>query len=145
MRSRSTICVAALFPLLLVGCGSSNGDADPGAEVCESPIPVGSDAALLKKFPLDEWGTIVVVEERAGYVGAEAVTDTLIVELYPEIVRTLTGLGYTLLGGDNEGFEAEISFRDPKENYVNLILRRGNCEDEVRIRALIEKRGSKKS
>lgn len=81
------------------------------------------------------------VEERAGFVGAEAVTDTLIVELYPEIVRTLTGRGFTLLGGDNEGFEAEISFEGDKQGYVNIILRQGSCEGEVRIRVLIEKLG----
>lgn len=44
-----------------------------------------------------------------------------------------------LLGGDNEGFEAEISFTDPRDNYVNLILREG-CEDQVRIRVLIERK-----
>ncbi|MFP5298427.1 MAG: hypothetical protein ACLGHL_05535 [Actinomycetota bacterium] len=79
------------------------------------------------------------LEERAGFAGAEIIATTQIVELYPDIVRTLTERGYVLLGGDNEGFEAEISFTDPKENYVNLILREG-CGEQVRIRVLIEEK-----
>lgn len=79
------------------------------------------------------------LEGRAEFVGAEVISTTQIVELYPDIVRTLTERGYVLLGGDNEGFEAEISFTDPRDNYVNLILREG-CEEQVRIRVLIERK-----
>ena len=84
----------------------------------------------------------MTVEERGGFVGAEALSQTLIVELYPDIVRTLTENGYTLLGGDNEGFEAEISFIDRKEHNVNFTLRQTECEGEVSVFVLIEDRGS---
>lgn len=65
------------------------------------------------------------------------ISETQIVELYPEIVRTLTGSGYTLLGGENEGFEAEMTFSNPKERLTTLTLREGPC-DEVIVRALVK-------
>lgn len=132
--------VLVTLPVLLGACGGSSNDAASTSSPCPSPTEVSAD--LPGRVPLEEWGTIVKVEERAGFVGAEAVTDTLIVELYPEIVRTLTEDGYTLLGGDNEGFEAEISFNDPRGNYLNFLLRQGNCKDEVRVRVLIEMTGA---
>jgi hypothetical protein len=135
---RLSASLALLAALTAAGCG---GPTEPAAqaEPCTSPIAVKAPG-FPPEIPLEEWGTIVRYEKRAGFIGAEAVSNELIVELYPEIVRTLTGAGYTLLGGDNEGFEAEISFTDPKERYINIILRGGRCQDEILVRVLIEKR-----
>lgn len=139
-RAVTMICVAGL--LSLSACGSDGGSADPAATPCPSPSPSGDPALLPRSLPLDRWGTIVTVERRDGFVGAEALTQTLIVELYPDIVRTLTENGYTLLGGDNEGFEAEISFIDRKESNVNFTLRQTKCKGDVSVFVLIEERGS---
>ncbi len=142
MPSSVLVRVPVVFLLLCGACGGSSSVGAGSRQPCPSPTAVRAE--LPGDLPLDEWATIVTVEQRAGFVGAEAVTtDTLIVELYPEIVRTLTEDGYTLLGGDNEGFEAEISFNDPRGNYLNFILRQGSCKDEVRVRVLIEMIGEK--
>lgn len=131
------ILVVCLSVALFGACGS---ESEPRAEVpCDPPTPVASSVRLPGRFPAGEWGAVTRLEERAEFVGAEIISTTQIVELYPDIVRTLTERGYVLLGGDNEGFEAEISFTDPRDNYVNLILREG-CEDQVRIRVLIERK-----
>jgi hypothetical protein len=132
----------ALCLVVLSACGSEGDSKDPAAKPCPSPSPSGDPALLPRSLPLERWGTIVTVEERGGFVGAEALTQTLIVELYPDIVRTLTENGYTLLGGDNEGFEAEISFIDRKESNVNFTLRQTGCKGEVSVFVLIEERGS---
>lgn len=128
--------VAATALCVLVACGGSA--ERPAAAPCPAPTPATGSIRLPGGFPAGKWGTVTQLEERAGFTGAEVISTTQIVELYPDIVRTLTERGYVLLGGDNEGFEAEISFTDPKDNYVNLILRQG-CDDQVKIRILIEK------
>lgn len=137
----TALCSVGL--LGLSACGSGSGSSDSVATPCPSPSPSGDPALLPRSLPLDRWGTIVIVERRDGFVGAEALTQTLIVELYPDIVRTLTENGYTLLSGDNEGFEAEIGFIDRKENNVNFTLRQTRCKGEVSVVVLIEERGSK--
>lgn len=99
-------------------------------------------AASLKPLRLDRWGTVVKEERRAGFIGAEVLSEKKIVELYPDIVRSLSAGGYTLLGGDNEGFEAEISFTDPKKRHVSFSLRQHSCSAQlVVMRVLVQGRG----
>lgn len=129
------ICALLLWALPACGQGDKTG-ATP--DPCASTAPVAVPADLPRSLPLEKWGTVVEFERRAGFVGAEAISHTLIVELYPDMVRTLTGNGYTLLGGDNEGFEAEITFTGPTREHVGVTMREGPCTDEVRIRVLIE-------
>lgn len=135
MVVRLSLCALVIWTV--PACGSGE-DTQAGPDPCASATPVAVAADLPRSLPLEKWGTIVEFERRAGFIGAEAVTDTLIVELYPDIVRTLTGNGYTLLGGDNEGFEAEITFTGPTREHVGVTMREGPCADEVRIRVLIE-------
>jgi hypothetical protein len=120
--------------IALSACGSEEaGD----AAACPTPAAVDT-TALPEDLPLQRWGTVVRVQERAGFVGAEILSRMEIVALYTDIVDTLTGNGYTLLGGDNEGFEAEISFLGSADELVNLVIRRGRCAGEVRVRVLLE-------
>jgi hypothetical protein len=101
------------------------------------PTPA-TDTKKLGDLPLDLWGTVTLVETRRGFVGAEAISETQIVELYPQMVRDLNGAGYVYLGGENEGFEAELAFSTPKETFVSFALRETKCKEQIRIRALVE-------
>lgn len=82
---------------------------------------------------------MTVVERKRGFVGAQAISEIQIVELFPQMVRLLGEKGYAYLGGENEGFEAELAFSDPKKNFVSFALRETDCPSQILIRVLIEK------
>jgi hypothetical protein len=117
-------------------CGDSS-DPESRSQPCPTPVAVADTSLLPDRVPLGDWGVVTEVSRRAGFIGAEAVTETEVVVLYPEIVRTMTGNGYTQLGGDNEGFEAEMTFADRKQRLTTFTLREGRC-DLVILRTLIQ-------
>ena len=138
---------AAWFLLALLAFGSAcgGGDDDPGptkAEACVAPTPV-ADTSAIGKLPLDLWGTVTLVQTKRGFVGAQVISELQIVELYPQMVRDLGDAGYVYLGGENEGFEAELAFSSPNETFVSFALRETDCDKHIRIRVLIEKGSSK--
>jgi hypothetical protein len=134
-----------LLVLLIFGAACGGSDDDPGptqAEACIAPTPV-ADTSAIGKLPLDRWGTITLVQMKRGFVGAQAISEIQIVELYPQIVRDLGDAGYVSLGGENEGFEAELAFSAPNETFVSFALRETDCDEQILIRVLIEKGPSK--
>lgn len=86
---------------------------------------------------LESFGTVTNVERRAGYKGAEFITEESVIELYPRIVRELSERGYTFVGGDNEGFEAELAFVDEKERNVSFSVRQG-CGAQNVVKVLVQ-------
>jgi hypothetical protein len=133
-----------LLVLLAFGSACGGGD-DAGptqAEACVIPTPA-ADTSAIGKLPLDLWGTITLVQTKRGFVGAQAISELQIVELYPQMVRDLGDAGYVYLGGENEGFEAELAFSSPNETFVSFALRETDCNKHIRIRVLIEKGFSK--
>lgn len=134
---------AAGASLIAISCAS--GDSGPSAAEpapCLTPTPVDDDR-LPDSLPLAQWGEVTEVAERGGFLGAKTISPTQIVELYPEVVRTLTEGGYVLLGGDNEGFEAEITFDDPKGRLTTFTMQEGPCEEViVRVLVQLESRGA---
>ena len=133
---------AAWLLLVLVAFGSCGGsDEGPGptqAQACVAPTPV-ADTSSIGELPLESWGTVTLVQKKRGFVGAQAISEIQIVELYPQIVRDLGDAGYVSLGGENEGFEAELAFSAPNETFVSFALRETDCEEQILIRVLIEK------
>lgn len=119
--------------LVAAACG---GPAPAEADRCGPPEPLEDLSLLPKDIPLDEWGVVDEIEVEAGFVGARAITETSIVELYPEIARATVDAGYTILSGDNEGFEAEIFFERDNETTGTYRLREGPCKGQVSIRLL---------
>ncbi len=97
------------------------------------------DSRLPKDVPLAAWGDVTKVEITRGFTTAEAIGTRKIVEIYPDIVRRLGAEGYGFVGGDNEGFEAELAFVGPQEENVFFVLRNGGCEQVV-IRVSVEDR-----
>lgn len=79
-----------------------------------------------------------MVEERGGYAGAVALSDRTVDELYPLMIEDLEAAGFDHLGGENEGFEAEISFASAQRNGT-IALREADC-DRVRIQVLLARR-----
>lgn len=132
----------ALVTLLLAACGGSDDPSDQAGApqdpaVCSTDEPVAQqDLALLPEgLPLDEWGTVVKVAEKLGYVGAEAISELTIVELYPEIARAVRAGDYATISGENEGFEAEIFFQKG-DDLGTFLLRKGPCKGQVRIKLI---------
>jgi hypothetical protein len=132
-RHAVTVFVLAF---VLSSCGEG---ANPDAAACTQPKPASTSqkAKLPRDLPLDKWGEVTVVSFRAGYVGAEAITDTQIVELYPVLSRHLMKHGFVTVSGENEGFEAEIFFQKGKAPG-SFLLREGPCQGDVTIKLLFE-------
>ena len=126
--------------LLLPACGGADGEdeARTQAEACVAPTPA-ADTSQLGDLPLSLWGTVTLVETRKGFVGAQAISEIQIVELFPQMVRDLGDAGYSYLGGENEGFEAELAFTTPSKDFVSFALRETDCDDQILIRTLVEK------
>jgi hypothetical protein len=135
MRRLPAACVALL--LLVSGCGG-DGDGDAAPTPCATPVPVDDrDLRLLPRdVPLAEHGVVTEVQIRAGFLGAEAIGQTRIIELYPPLARSVLDAGYDIISSDNEGFEAEIFFARGKYITGAYRLREGPCKDEVTIRLL---------
>lgn len=133
LKTRMLLCAG----LLSVGaaCGGSR-SASP--EPCESPEPVEDLSLLPRDIPLDEWAVIHQIEVSSGFLAARGITETSIVELYPVIARATVDAGYTILSGDNEGFEAEIFFDRGEGTTGTYLLREGPCDGQVTIRLLYE-------
>lgn len=96
-----------------------------------------SDQSLLPSdVPLAEHGIVTEIEVEGGYVGATAVSDIQIVELYPPLARALLDGGYDIVSSDNEGFEAEIFFARGEGTTGAYRLREGPCPGQVTIKLL---------
>ncbi|MGH2728997.1 MAG: hypothetical protein ACRDJI_00145 [Actinomycetota bacterium] len=123
--------------LLLSGCGG-DGDSDAAPSPCPSQVPVDDrDLRLLPRdVPLAEHGVVTEVVVKAGFLGAQAVGDTRIIELYPPLARSVLDAGYDIISSENEGFEAEIFFARGKHITGAYRLREGPCKDQVTIRLL---------
>ena len=85
--------------------------------------------------PFARFATVEEVSSRRLFISARGVTDVTIVELYPRISRSLLDSDYTILSGDNEGFEAEIFF-DGRTAAGTYLLRQGVCEEQVVVQLL---------
>jgi hypothetical protein len=130
--------VLILVALVCVACSGGDKEAGPSqSDACVAPTPF-PDTSKLGKLPLDLWGTITLVEQKRGFVGAEAISELQIVELYPQMVRDLGDRDYVYLGGENEGFEAELAFSSPDGRLASFALRETDCKQHIRIRVLIE-------
>ena len=132
---------AAALVLLLTGCsGDADGNKsgrprDPQACATDQPITGKQLDVLPEGLPLDEWGVVVEVSERRGYVGAQAISDLTVVELYPEISRAVRAGDYLTISGENEGFEAELFFQKGDDTGT-FLLRKGPCEGQVTIKLI---------
>ena len=133
---RPSVVLSAVF-VAVAACGGATGT--PGAgEPCSRPSGVEDLSLLPDDIPLDKWATVEELQVADGFLGARAITTTPIVELYPVMARATSDAGYTILSGDNEGFEAEIFFERGKGTTGTYRLRQGPCGDQVTIRLLYE-------
>jgi hypothetical protein len=130
--------IRLIMALALVAAGGCGGGDAAGPRACALPSPVEDLTLLPGDIPLDEWGQIDRIEVRNGFLAARAVTATRIVELYPVLARATSAAGYTIISGDNEGFEAEIFFDRGKGTTGTYRLRQGPCRGQVTIYLLYE-------
>lgn len=134
-RAVPALVVVLVTALPMAGCGGSK---EGGPPRCELPKPVGDLSELPPGLPLGTWGNVTQVEVANGFLGAAAVTETSIIELYPELARAVSESGHTILSGDNEGFEAEIFFERGEGTTGTFRLRQGPCAGQVTINLLYE-------
>ena len=132
-----TLAVAILLSLVACGGDDGNGQSQADPKVCSTDNPVAdSDLEDLPEgLPLDEWGTIIKMSHKQGYLGAQAIGEMQIVELYPKITRAISDGGYRQISGENEGFEAEVFFQKGP-NTGTFLLRKGPCEGQVTVRLI---------
>lgn len=127
--------VALLAVVVCASCGS--GDEPAAAPTpCPTPVPIADSRLLPEDVPLAEHGIVTEIEVEGGYVGATAVSEMQVVELYPPLARALLDGGYDIVSSDNEGFEAEIFFARGEDVTGAYRLREGPCPDQVTIKLL---------
>ena len=138
-RGLVAIATVAVFSLPACGGGGSN---DPGSspqdpQVCATDQPITGRALedIPSDLPLGEWGAVVEVSKRRGYVGAQVISDLTVVELYPEISRAVRAGGYATISGENEGFEAELFFQKGDDTGT-FLLRKGPCQGQVTVKLI---------
>ena len=131
---RHAVVLLSALAFSLAACSADVDTARP----CTLPSPVADLSLLPDDIPLDRWAAIDQIEVADGFLGARAVTTTPIVELYPVMARATTEAGYTILSGDNEGFEAEIFFERGTGTTGTYRLREGPCRDQVTIKLLFQ-------
>ena len=140
LRSRAARFLISVLLPASAACGGA-GPEEPAATPCPEVVGIKVSAPVLEALRLDRWATVTEEERRAGFIGAEAISDERIARLYPDIVRTLERDGYVFLGGDNEGFEAEISFKDEKGRHISFALRQHPCDSSrVVLQVLVQGR-----
>ena len=141
--------IAAGLALCLSACGSDadggsdQAPQDPQACATDQPITGAGLDDLPENLPLDEWGAVVEVSKRRGYVGAQAISDLTVIELYPEISRAVRAGGYVTISGENEGFEAELFFQKGDDTGT-FLLRKGPCTGQVTIKLIYGSTPTKK-
>ena len=132
LRGLSAACVA----VALVACGGDGDGKSSDPQACSTePVPSGELPEMPKNLSLEKYGTIVQASTRAGYVGAKAISETTVVELYPQLNRDILDGGYEIISGENEGFEAEVFFRKGR-NTGTFLVREGPCKGQVTVRLL---------
>ena len=128
-------CLAAVL-LFLGACASDNGAPSARSTPCPSTSTLEDTSVLPRDLPMDALTEVVAASVRKGFLTARGVTETSIVELYPQLSRALLDEGYDILNGDNEGFEAEIFFRRGRGTTGTYLLREGPCEGQVTLTLL---------
>ncbi len=129
----------AVLVVAVVGLATACSGTDSAApRRCPLPEPLADLSLLPGDIPLDEWGVVDQIEVEGGFLGARAVSETSVVELYPMMARATVDAGYNILSGDNEGFEAEIFFERGKGTTGTYRLREGPCAEQVTIKLLYE-------
>lgn len=138
-QARFATTISLLLLLALGACGGDDGggksQADPKVCSTDNPVAESDLEGLPEGLPLQEWGTIIKIQNRKGFVAAQAISDTDIVELYPEITRAISDGGYNQISGENEGFEAEVFFQKGSDTGT-FLLRKGPCEGQVTVRMI---------
>lgn len=122
---------------VVASCGGGASNSPRETADCSPPEAITQVPTEIAPLGLDRWGVVTKADSRAGFLGAEALSEEEVVEIYPDMVRRLSG-PYTFLGGENEGFEAELSFADRKGRVASFTLTEVPC-DRVLIRVLFEK------
>jgi hypothetical protein len=129
---RAVWCIVALLGAL-VACGGGDGGS-AASTPCPDPSPTSGSAAFLREFPLEDWGVLTGFESKGKASTATVVADESVVELHPQIARTVIDSKYKIVGADNEGFESEIYFAFRGTFAGAFRLREGPCEGQVTVR-----------
>ncbi len=115
----------------LVGCAGGHGSGAP--EACSRPTETADLEEIPDDIPIDDYGTQVEGVIDDDYFDAKVISDDLIVEIDPELQRSLGEAGYEIVGHDNEGFEAEIFFRRGAATVGTIFMKEGPCDGQVTI------------
>jgi hypothetical protein len=122
--------------VMLAACGDGQPAATPTP--CVSPTPVTDTKSIPSDIPVTDWGSVTKIKKEKKFLVIQAVSDQSVVELHPQIARSLLDSGYEIVGADNEGFESEIFFAPGKGTSGLFRLREGPCKDQVTVTLLIE-------
>ena len=122
--------------LILSACAGGQPAATPTP--CTSPEAVSDTSSIPPDIPVGDWGTVTKIKKEKKFLVIQAISDQSVVELHPQIARSLLDSGYEIVGADNEGFESEIFFAPGKGTSGLFRLREGPCKDQVTVTLLIE-------
>ncbi|HEX2294280.1 MAG TPA: hypothetical protein VHN37_03115 [Actinomycetota bacterium] len=133
MRSEGVRVVAASLALLAgLACAGGDGDGSAAPADCGVPTPdPRADPALLPQpFLLDGDAEVASAGRRRGGVTAVLSTPLSVQDAVPVYRKAIGRAGFEIVGEDNEGFEAELYFKQG-ERLGAIQLRRTLCDDVI--------------
>jgi hypothetical protein len=131
-RAVATVVTAGVAVTVLAGCG---GGPEVGkAGTCADPVAV--DGKQLTTLPIDlsRAGTVTKVTSGNGKVGATAVSEAAVDDVYKNLRGMLGSAGFRVTAGETEGFEAEIYYARGKDRAGSFKLVQGPCEGQTTIK-----------
>jgi hypothetical protein len=127
----AAVVTAGVTATALAGCG---GGPEVGkAGTCTGPVAV--DGKQLTALPIDlsRAGTVTKVTSGGEKVGATAISESAVDDVYKKLRGMLGSAGFRVTAGETEGFEAEIYYAKGKDRAGSLKLVQGPCEGQTTI------------
>ena len=131
------VAAGLLCLIVLAGCGSDAPEEEglfPAECGLPSPGPRADASVVPEQYLLDGLAVVRKVTSRKDFFVVAMNVPLTVNAAYGAYLDALRPPRYQLITKDNEGFEAEIYFRDAEgENLMSVVIRQPRCVEAVSV------------